>query len=264
MLVKATQFKATTAGSGKAGAIFNLGDITAEAQAIIGKAKQQAQELIEQKKQEVAGLRQQAQQQGQEQGYQQGWQKGQEEGTKQGLEEARKEFQERSGNLIAALNGFQEQFAQVKNQILFEAEQQTVGLAVAIAEKVIKKAGIVCREIAGENVKAALELISTNTDIVVKVNPQDLEHLQKMMGQEYQMNKYKHINLEGDSKIEPGGCLVENEQGKVDGQLGKQIERIAENMLANGQGRVQEEEAESRFSKGQRQRKEGEVKEGEK
>ena len=228
MLLKAAEFEESTARK-KA---FNLNDIEAEAEAIIARARREYQEILAEAQEELSRLRQQAQEKGYREGYDQGNVKGHEGGLKQALEQAHQEFTQRSDSLLSMMERHGEQFDKKKTELLFQAEQNIVALAIEIARKVIKKAGLIHSAVAEANVKAALELASKTSDLVIRVNQQDMDHLKMMVEDAGDIiGKNRQVSFVTDEAIEPGGCVLVSAQGEVDGQLETQINRIAEELL---------------------------------
>jgi len=228
MLLKAAEFEESAARK-KA---FNLNDIEAEAEAIVARARREYQEILAEAQEELSRLRQQAQEKGYREGYDQGNIKGNEEGLKQALEQAKQEFTQRSDLLLSTMQRHDEQFDKKKTELLFQAEQNIVALAIEVARKVIKKAGLIHSAVAEANVKAALELASKTSDLVIRVNQQDMDHLKKMVeGAGDIIGKNRHISFLADESVEPGGCVLVSAQGEVDGQLETQINRITDELL---------------------------------
>ena len=103
---------------------------------------------------------------------------------------------------------------------------------MAIAEKIVMKAIECDSAMVAENVKAALKLAAQGSDVVIKVNQQDLEYLNEMSGGSGEaLGKYGSINIESDDEISPGGCRVCTEQGAIDGTIETQIRRISEQLV---------------------------------
>ena len=90
-----------------------------------------------------------------------------------------------------------------------------------------------CNKVKTEaDIKAALDFVSKTTNVIVKVNEIDLEHLEMMAGKKDSvLGQYSHIKFEVNNEIEPGGCVLCSEHGQIDGQLDTQIERIANELL---------------------------------
>lgn len=228
VLLKATEFQEE---NGKK-EIFNLSDIAAEARAMIEAARREREQILAGGRSQAQQVQEQARREGYAQGQQEGLAQGRKEGFEQAYEEARQEFQRQSESLLKQLAAVLEQFDQAKQGLLWQAEQDTVALAICIAEKVIKEACRLHREIAGETVRQALTLISRQTEAVVRVNARDEEYLAKIAGpREQVLGHYGTIRFEADETVEPGGCVICTENGLVDGQLDTQIQRIADELL---------------------------------
>ena len=212
--------------------VFNFNDIAAEADALLAAAGQEAQELIAQARQEATAIRQETQKQGHQEGFEQGIKEGEKKGYDQALQKGREEFAVMSQETMTSLQAILNEFDQVKHDIICRAEQDTVVLAVEIAQKVIKKASLLSDDLATENVKSALSFVAKSSDLLVKVNGRDVDHLKKLTHQESDVfGRFQAIRFQADESIEPGGCVVVTENGKVDAQLDVQMDRIAQELL---------------------------------
>lgn len=232
MLLKSAEFeqKDTTKK------VFNLSDIAEEAREIIAAARRHAEGLKKQTETKCKQQLEQARREGNSKGWEEGFARGREEGMQQALEEARDNFARESAETLGTLQKISSAFDQVKQSLLWRAEQDTVALALAVAEKVIHQTVTQkekLNEITAANVKETMELVTRNTNVVVKVNPETLEYLETMASKNKQeLSQYQSIRWEADESITPGGCVVSTDNGKVDGQIGTQISRISEQLLA--------------------------------
>ena len=231
MIVKAQKFQEDSPNA----ACFNLSDIAAEARQIVDEARRQSRRIIADAQGQVEHIHRQARQTGHEQGHQQGLEEGKSTGHEQAFQQAQTEFQQQSAQLLDVLRSTLAQFDAGKQELLWRAEQETVVLAIAIAEKVIKQTGLDNRCVAAENVKAALELLAGNTNVSVSLNNKDIEHLQLLAGaDDAVLGKYTNIDFRSDERIAPGGCCLTTAQGKIDAQLDTQIQRIAAELVMAG------------------------------
>jgi len=212
--------------------VFNFNDIAAEAQALVTAARQEADEMIAEAHQKVDAIRQETQEQGHQEGFEQGMKEGEVKGYDQALVKGREEFTQMNQEAMASLKNIINEFDRVKHEIICRAEQDTVLLAVAIAKKVIKKAAMLSEDITAENIKVALSFVSKPTDLVVKVNARDVDHLKTLTDEKTDVfGRFHTLRFEPDESIEPGGCIVATESGQVDGQLDVQIERIVQEIV---------------------------------
>lgn len=232
VLLKSAEFNQAIAGN----PVFNLNDIAEEAQNILATARRESEVLLRKAREDIARDRRQAREEGDRVGQEQGREQGRKEGHEQALQEARKEFAQNSASVCESLQSICAEFERNKNELLWQAEQNSVALILAIERKVVKRAGLLCREVAVENIKSALELLNTTTHVIVKVHPQDVEHLETMIqSASSPFAAYSGISFEKDETIEAGGCRLITEHGQIDGQLDMQIDRIAEELLTTSE-----------------------------
>lgn len=211
--------------------LFNLSDIEAEAQEILAQARAQAQQLLAEAKKQCAALQEEARRQGFEQGFKEGREQGVKAGHDEAFQKAQKEFAQAGGKTRETLEAVLSQFDRQKNELLWRAEQETVALAVAIAEKVTRQIGVLRPDTARETLKEALELVNRRSNVIIYVNSRDLEHLRQMTQKESILAEFSSIHFQADDAVEPGGCRLITENGAVDAQLAIQIERIGNELI---------------------------------
>jgi len=213
---------------------FNLADIRAEASEIIkracdelDKAKLQAEQIKKQAELDAAKIKELAQKDGFEKGFQEGLQAGKEQGRQEALEQSRAEFVRQSSTLIQNLNTVIDKFQGEREYLLAEAHQELVGLAIAIASKVIKKQLKVDSSIVAENIKSAISMIADKTSVIVRLHPKDIERLNLIAPEQAaKLTGLAHIQIQSDESIEEGGCVIQTKSGNIDAQISKQIEKI--------------------------------------
>ena len=228
VLQKAREYES----SGGSKEVFNFRDLEAEAEALLDAARRETECVRRGAQEEALKLFEQSRAQGYEAGHETGLSEGRQTGHQEAIEESRKEFSKQSEEVVGLLRQECESCERIKEDVLWRAEQDTVELAVMIAKKVTKEAGLLHRSVATANVKAALELIGTCTDVVVRVNPQDVAHLETLSsGKEGFLGTYRHICFEQDESVSSGGCVIRTAENEIDGQLETQVERIAEELL---------------------------------
>lgn len=226
-LVKAVEFSKESTKK----EIFNLNDIAVEAESIIAAAREESTRILAQARQEANHLREQARVEGQREGQQAGREEGQKAGQVEALQLAQADFKQRTEQTLRLLTDMLSQFDTSKHELLWRAEQETVALAVTVARKVIKRVGWLRSEVAGENLRAALDMVAKRTDMTIHVHSRDLEHLQQMVQADNALGDYRSIRFKANDAIEPGGCRLETDLGAVDAQLDTQLRRIAEELI---------------------------------
>ncbi|MBN1436470.1 MAG: hypothetical protein JW936_05295 [Sedimentisphaerales bacterium] len=211
---------------------FNLDDIEKEARRIIAAAKAERDRILADAAVEIEQQRKQVEQEGRSAGHKAGFAEGHKAGTAQALEEAQEKYAEQTRSSIEMMQQVLGQFDQVKQNLIWQAEQGVVALVLAIAEKVIKQSGKLDANITMENVKAALELVNQRTDVRVQVHPSHLEAIEKLLGStDKAFGSFASITVEACEDVLPGGCCLTTEHGGVDAQLETQIDRIVAQLM---------------------------------
>ena len=225
-LVKGREFSGGTAGE-----VLRLGDIEAEAAAILSDARREREALLSAAREETERQRQEALSAGRQEGYEAGLEQGREQGREEALQEGRQAFEQEGASLLTSLRQTCQEFDEHKQRFLGEAEQGTVSLAIAIARKAVKEPCWTAPETAARSLKAALGLIDQKTHVVVKVHEADAAHLEKLTGQDQSLGSYGSITFEPSGELGRGDCVVCTEHGEIDGQLASQVERIAAELV---------------------------------
>ena len=217
--------------------VFSLGDIEAEASRILAEARAEARSLVSAIERRSGELAEQARRKGQQEGYQQGLADGRKDGREQALAEAREEFKQQQESLVSALTELVNELDLRKGRLLSQAHKDLVSLAVSIARKVVRSVAEASPAVAEENVREAVRLTGSASDVVVRVHPEQREFLELLAGQiGEQFGQSKHVRLVADESVDRGGCLVQTEAGEVDGRIETQVSRIADELLGSEYG----------------------------
>lgn len=213
------------------GAFEHIKKASEKAKKIIEEAEDKAKELALQKEQEVnekisrqeeefkkqiTELKEKAYQEGYEAGYASG----------------RAEVE----RLIKRLHTIIEGAIDKRDKIISDAEEQIIRIILLIARKVVKAISEEQKEVVIENIKAALEKIKGKTEVVIRVNTEDLEMATEHKDELMQMfEQLKHVVILEDTRVDKGGCIIETDFGSVDARIATQLNEIEEKIreLAN-------------------------------
>jgi flagellar assembly protein FliH len=119
-------------------------------------------------------------------------------------------------------------------RLALEAESKTavIRLAIAIAERVTKRLGVLDHEVAVANVDEALRLVVHTADVRIAVHPTQRATLADVLPRiQAKWPALKHVELVEDAAITPGGCRIYSGGGEVDADLELQLARIAEELV---------------------------------
>jgi len=212
--------------------IFNYNDIAVEAKAIIEAANTKANEIIAQSKIDALAACEAGKKRGFEEGFAEGKTLGTKDGHEAALEEKRVTFQENSDDLVKMFKSIIVDFGTIKETLQFEAEQNTLLLAVEIARKIVKDLAIENDEVVKNNVIKAVGLVALKTDINILLNPEDIKKIEILVNDPTSiLAKVEGIQFTEDENIDCGGCKIQNQYGTVDAQIETQVDRIAKQIV---------------------------------
>jgi len=99
------------------------------------------------------------------------------------------------------------------------AERQVVDLALQIAQKVVEREIENMPDLAVNVIRAALEEMDARTAVRARVNPDDVELLQRRWSQVVPPGlSPDQLELVADERVQAGGAIIETTQGQVDAQ----------------------------------------------
>ena len=105
-------------------------------------------------------------------------------------------------------------------ELCAEAERDLVGLAVAIAERIVKAEVALGRPVAAANLKRAIELAAHRRVAIARVHPGDAGRL-----------AVPGLVVEGDAAVTPGGVVLELREGRIDLDVRTQLDAIERGLI---------------------------------
>jgi flagellar assembly protein FliH len=141
-------------------------------------------------------------------------------GRQEALDQAKLEFE---GLMNEARNVLQQAMVG-REGLIRSATGEIARLALRVAERVIGHEVNINEDVVLHTIQAALEKIKARESVVVRCNPADAEYVR--------MNKdiftrmvegLKQFDVQGDAKVERGGCIIETNLGNVDARIQTQL-----------------------------------------
>ena len=194
-------------------------DFGARAREVLAQATAKAEAILRQAQDEAAAIREKARAEGLA------------AGRRQAQEEARKWAASHFQDLLAALDQFRSQLTQLRSTIQQSWETQLVGLAVGIAERIVRRELAHAPDITADWIREALELARLQGAIQLHLHPSDHEKLAAHLPAfRERLGDACRLDVIPDSAIDPGGCLVATPAGRLDYQLPAQLDRMFEEL----------------------------------
>ena len=202
-----------------------------EAEKIIEQAKNTAEQYLNEARQQAEVIKKQTYEEsyqlGQEQGRRDGQQEGYQNGFSQGQQAGRAEMQQVIEQAVEKTQQLLRVTEEEIKEQLIAAEEQIVEIALAVARKIVAYEVSENPMVVLPLVKAALEKVSDQEEVVIRVSMDDFEavlqakkDLQTMVGKEHA------LKIIVDGTIECGSCIIDTSYGTVDARIDTQFEII--------------------------------------
>ncbi|MDR0376071.1 MAG: flagellar assembly protein FliH [Treponema sp.] len=200
---------------------------TEEAQVLKRQAEDEAERIIAEAKEKAKQIENEARvayESQKKEANDTGFQTGREEGYNSGKAEVERLIQ----RMQTALKRAQDK----RSEILAESEQQIVDLVLLIARKVIKVISESQKTVVISNVVQALRKLKTRGTVIIRVNMADVklttEHIKDFIRL---AESAASIQVQEDSSVDTGGCVIETDFGEVDARISSQLAELESKIL---------------------------------
>ena len=211
---------------------FSMTDVEAYARKMLLKANDQAEKLLTAAQVEADAMRAKAKSEGLAEGKREGLAQGKTEGLAAGAKQAHEEERARLTEQWAALSMLVQSIDAAHQANVGRAEAEILPLALAIAQKIIRRAGRLDESVIDAQLREAVRLATSKHELRIFVHSTQLdlahnlaEHLKE------QWPTMKHVLISADDALAPGGCRVLTAGGEIDADLDHQLERIAADLV---------------------------------
>ncbi len=207
-------------------------DIEMQAQIILTRARDKAEQLLLAAQLEAEELKKQAHAEAHAEGHRQGLARGMTQGAQTGSEQALAEHRESLTHLLSSLATATAELESRREELESSALAEVVGLAVAVARRVTKRQGILDPRVLEDNLHEAMKLVVHSADVRIACHPaqrKTLEDVLPRLGREWP--NLKHVAIVEEASLALGGCRVHTAHGAVDADLDGQLDRVVANLL---------------------------------
>ena len=211
---------------------FSMTDIEQEAAALLEGAKRRSVAILETARQQAVETKQKGHAEGLELGRAAGHAEGLAKGLDEGRAKAHAEHAAKLETLADSMTRVLRAFNDERAALAQRATAEVPRLAVAIAEKVCKRAGRYDPEVCAANATSALRLVMRSHDVKLHAHPEDCDNLRKLLPTiKRRWPALTHVELIEDPDLDRGGCRVLTEGGLVDAALQTQLDRVAVDLV---------------------------------
>jgi len=154
------------------------------------------------------------------------------EGYEAGRCEATDNVVAEAGKLIETLKGLNEELLNEEQRILSEVEPRLVELAVQIAEKILRRELTQDAGAVRSTVTAALNKLTDRDRVTIRANPSDVAILKEFkVDIAKAFDGIREVNVVADENIVRGGCIVETDMLRVNGDIAAQLEEVQQQLM---------------------------------
>lgn len=212
--------------------VLDFGDLQRQAERMKAQAQARAEQIVDEARQEAAQLVAGAREQGRAEGLDAGRAEGLEIGRKEGHDEALKQTAQKLDGLQKSWARALEQWEAQRSQMMLEARQSLLALALALAEKVVRRAPVVDPSIVVDQVAEAIGYVTRPTALTVRIHPDDRATLTEALEVVLQQCQVaEHVELVDDPSLQRGGCTISYGKGSVDATLDGRLQRLIEALM---------------------------------
>lgn len=150
---------------------------------------------------------------------------GYEEGYRDGVDAARADLADATHALQAAAA----EVAELRAAAAGAVEREAIGLALAVADKVVAGALEAKPELVIDVLAGALRGVTDREHVTVLVNPEDLETVRAALGDVGEaLGGFGHLDVQAERRVGRGGAIVRTETGEIDATVATKLERARE------------------------------------
>ncbi len=154
------------------------------------------------------------------------------EGYEAGRTKAAEEVVGEASRLLETLKGLNDELRSEEQRMLREIEPRLVELAVQIAEKILRRELTQDAEAVRATVTAALSKLTDRDRVTIRANPSDVDLLKEFkLDLTAAFDGIREVNVVADENIARGGCIVETDMLRVNGDIPAQLKEIQQQLM---------------------------------
>jgi len=135
----------------------------------------------------------------------------------------------RTEDLLRRLAATIDEIASLRAGMMRRTERELVRLAVAMAERIVRKEVQLDRALLTKMAHVAIERLGESVVATIHLNPIDHEAISARRDESLGQS----VQLVADPAVEPGGCLVRSAFGVIDAGIDTQVREVARALLGD-------------------------------
>jgi len=215
--------------------VMKLADFARQAREVILDARKEAARIVAEARQKAEALKQEAARQGHEEGLAQGLRQGRENAEQAAAGEARARLDEDRGRTLERADAILTALESSASEACGPAADEVLRFAMELARKIVGRLAVTDISVARTNLAKAMRLSGSGSEVIVAVNPRQLEQLREEFADFVEaMNLSGRSRLIGDSRVGMGGVKITSARGRIDATVEAQLDKVASALAAGG------------------------------
>ncbi len=183
-------------------------------------AKKEAAELIEDARDEVEQIEQEAYDKGFQAGIKKAYEENREEGTRK---------------LVPAIDAFEmsvKELTAARTLTYKNCEAELMELLNTLSKRIIHRELSRSNEFILDVIREALKELTQQEKITIRLNSADLEYAESFKPELFkELRNVKSLSFESDDSLERGGCVIETNFGEIDSTVDSKIIELEKSIL---------------------------------
>lgn len=212
--------------------VFDYSDLQHQCDEFLERARREGRRIGDEAKRDSEEIRRRAHDEGRAAGLREGLAHAAEDIERKSSQLAGEMALEKLKTTFPALQAASEAMVHERDLWLSRWESAAVGLAVAIAEKILHRELELRPEISVELLRKTLDLAAGSSRLLLRMHPEDVALLGPHADEVVRAaSRCGDVEITDDSSIARGGCVIETQHGTIDAQLETQLERIMSELV---------------------------------
>ena len=215
--------------------VMKLADIAMQANEVILDARKTAARIKVEARADAEIARRQAREQGYNEGFAEGQARGMQDGARAGGDQARARIGDQSKQLADLAVSILIALEEAGDRPYQLTADEVLGFAIALSAKIVGRLARTDTSVARTNLIKAMKLAHADGEIIVAVNPGQLQELSRDFAEFVEIvDASGRARLVGDGQIAPGGVKITTARGVIDASVETQLDKVASALAAGG------------------------------
>ena len=215
--------------------VMKLSDIARQVNEVVLDARKTAAKIRADARDSAEIARRQAHKQGYDDGFAEGQARGVEDGAREGGDQARSSIVDESRQLAETAAAILAGLDEAGDRPYQLAADEVLAFAIDLSTKIVGQLARTDISVARTNLIKAMKLAHADGEIIVSVNPGQLQDLSRDFAEFVEaIDASGRARLVGDGQVAPGGVKITTARGVIDATVETQLDKVSSALAAGG------------------------------